>query len=80
MKTADALSRVRQVCFALADVERLAFPDGRFDRVVSRRAFHHFPDPARVLAETARVWGRPSAMDDAVKRRVDALWKDLGLG
>ena len=46
---------IANVAFALADVERLAFPDGRFDRVVSRRAFHHFPDPARVLAETARV-------------------------
>jgi 4-hydroxy-3-polyprenylbenzoate decarboxylase len=30
-------------------------------------------------AETQRPWGRPIAMDDAVKRRVDALWKELGL-
>jgi 4-hydroxy-3-polyprenylbenzoate decarboxylase len=30
-------------------------------------------------AETARVWGRPIAMDESVKRRVDAMWKDLGL-
>jgi 4-hydroxy-3-polyprenylbenzoate decarboxylase len=30
--------------------------------------------------ETTRGWGRPIAMDDAVKRRVDALWKELGLG
>jgi 4-hydroxy-3-polyprenylbenzoate decarboxylase len=29
--------------------------------------------------ETAREWGRPIAMDEAVKRRVDALWQDLGL-
>jgi 4-hydroxy-3-polyprenylbenzoate decarboxylase len=29
--------------------------------------------------ETAREWGRPIAMDADVKRRVDALWKDLGL-
>ncbi|MCL4758673.1 MAG: 4-hydroxy-3-polyprenylbenzoate decarboxylase [Rhodocyclaceae bacterium] len=29
--------------------------------------------------ETAREWGRPIAMDEAVKRRVDALWPDLGL-
>ncbi len=29
--------------------------------------------------ETARRWGRPIAMDDAVKRRVDALWEALGL-
>jgi 4-hydroxy-3-polyprenylbenzoate decarboxylase len=29
--------------------------------------------------ETGRRWGRPIVMDDAVKRRVDSLWKDLGL-
>ncbi len=31
-------------------------------------------------AETARRWGEPIAMDDAVKRRVDALWQSLKLG
>src|SRR5438874_5239663 len=30
-------------------------------------------------AETQRTWGRPIAMDAAVKRRVDALRKELGL-
>ncbi len=30
-------------------------------------------------AETSRHWGRPIAMDDEVKRRVDALWDELGL-
>src|SRR5687767_1604113 len=30
-------------------------------------------------AETGRRWGRPIAMDAEVKRRVDALWGDLGL-
>jgi len=29
--------------------------------------------------ETARAWGRPIVMDAAVKRRVDALWKELGV-
>ena len=29
--------------------------------------------------ETARAWGRPIAMDAAVKRRVDELWGQLGL-
>ncbi len=29
--------------------------------------------------ETNREWGRPIAMDDSVKRRVDALWQQLGL-
>jgi len=30
--------------------------------------------------ETSRTWGRPIVMDDAVKKRVDALWRELGLG
>ncbi|MCX7169286.1 MAG: 4-hydroxy-3-polyprenylbenzoate decarboxylase [Proteobacteria bacterium] len=29
--------------------------------------------------ETQRQWGRPIAMDDAVKQRIDALWNSLGL-
>ncbi len=29
--------------------------------------------------ETARRWGRPIVMDAEIKRRVDALWKELGL-
>ncbi|MEK6245608.1 MAG: 4-hydroxy-3-polyprenylbenzoate decarboxylase [Pseudomonadota bacterium] len=29
--------------------------------------------------ETARQWGRPITMDADVKRRVDELWKELGL-
>jgi 4-hydroxy-3-polyprenylbenzoate decarboxylase len=29
--------------------------------------------------ETQREWGRPIAMDAAVRARVDALWGELGL-
>ncbi|MHB1676167.1 MAG: 4-hydroxy-3-polyprenylbenzoate decarboxylase [Sulfuriferula sp.] len=29
--------------------------------------------------ETAREWGTPIVMSDAVKERVDAMWQDLGL-
>ena len=29
--------------------------------------------------ETARRWGRPIVMDSEVKRRVDAMWRELGL-
>jgi 4-hydroxy-3-polyprenylbenzoate decarboxylase len=29
--------------------------------------------------ETTREWGRPIAMDAAVKQRIDALWGELGL-
>ena len=34
---------------------------------------------AKWPGETGRRWGRPIVMDAAVKRRVDALWKELGL-
>jgi len=30
--------------------------------------------------ETEREWGRPIVMDEAVKSRVEELWKELGLG
>jgi 4-hydroxy-3-polyprenylbenzoate decarboxylase len=29
--------------------------------------------------ETQREWGTPIAMDEAIKRRVDAMWSELGL-
>jgi len=29
--------------------------------------------------ETGRLWGTPIAMDEATRRRVDALWNELGL-
>ncbi len=35
--------------------ERLPFGDRQFDLVISRNAFHHFPDPALVMGEAARV-------------------------
>ena len=41
--------------FRAGDAEHLPFAEGAFDVVVSRAAFHHFPQPARVLAEMARV-------------------------
>jgi 4-hydroxy-3-polyprenylbenzoate decarboxylase len=34
---------------------------------------------AKLPAETSRAWGRPIAMDRAVKARVDAIWHELGL-
>jgi 4-hydroxy-3-polyprenylbenzoate decarboxylase len=34
---------------------------------------------AKWPAETSRQWGRPIVADAEVKRRVDAIWKDLGL-
>jgi ubiquinone/menaquinone biosynthesis C-methylase UbiE len=41
--------------FLLSDVETLPFPDGCFDIVSCRFAFHHFPDPHKALLEMKRV-------------------------
>lgn len=41
--------------FQAGDATALPFPAARFDVVACRAAFHHFPEPARVLAEMARV-------------------------
>jgi 4-hydroxy-3-polyprenylbenzoate decarboxylase len=33
----------------------------------------------KMAGETQREWGRPISIDRAVKARIDAIWKDLGL-
>jgi 4-hydroxy-3-polyprenylbenzoate decarboxylase len=33
----------------------------------------------KLPGETQRPWGRPITMDAAVKKRIDSIWKDLGL-
>jgi len=43
------------VTFEQGDVLPLPYADASFSIVVSRFAFHHFPDPAAVLAEMRRV-------------------------
>jgi len=43
------------VAWQVGDVLPLPYPDGAFSLVVSRFAFHHFPDPRAVLAEMKRV-------------------------
>jgi SAM-dependent methyltransferase len=43
------------VAWTLGDVRPLPFADGAFTLVTARYAFHHFPDPAAVLAEMTRV-------------------------
>jgi ubiquinone/menaquinone biosynthesis C-methylase UbiE len=37
------------------DVKALAWPDGRFEAVISNTIVHHIPDPAPALAELARL-------------------------
>ena len=46
------------VRFQIGDVLPLPFPDATFSIVVSRFAFHHFPDPSAVLGEMRRVCRR----------------------
>ncbi|VVB84412.1 Putative arsenite methyltransferase [uncultured archaeon] len=41
--------------FLLSDVESLPFPDGSFDIVSCRFAFHHFPSPGKALLEMKRI-------------------------
>lgn len=56
------------VRFLLGDADSLPFPNGVFDVVVCRFAFHHFEDPAWVLAEMNRVCrvGGAVAVEDLV--------------
>ena len=48
-----------RVRFEVGDVGALPFPEGSFHGVVSTLSLHHWPDPARGLAEIHRVL-RPS--------------------
>ena len=49
------------VLFEQGDVGALPFPDASFDAVLSTLSMHHWPDPARGLAEIHRVL-RPGAV------------------
>ncbi|CCF83681.1 class I SAM-dependent methyltransferase [Nitrolancea hollandica] len=64
-RRARGLSNLR---FQPGDADQIPFPDGEFDVVVCRFAFHHFEDPARVLAEMSRVCrvGGTVAVEDLV--------------
>jgi SAM-dependent methyltransferase len=64
-RQARGLTNVR---FERGDAQRLAYADASFDVVVCRLAFHHFADPAAVLAEMARVCrgGGKVAVEDIV--------------
>jgi len=57
------------VTLQVGDVRPLPYDGGAFSLVVSRFAFHHFPDPGAVLREMARVCapgGRVVVADTAV--------------
>lgn len=46
---------IANVCFQVGDAESILFPDESFDIVTCGSAFHHFPDPTKILAEMRRV-------------------------
>ena len=78
---AEARSRHPELRFQQGDVERLAFEDGRFDAVTAGFLLHHLPDPARGVAELARVLapgGRLAATvwDDPERMRLIGLADD----
>jgi len=72
IERARALARERglaNVTLTVGDVRPLPYEDGAFSLVVSRFAFHHFPDPGAVLREMVRVCapgGRVVVADAAV--------------
>lgn len=47
--------RLTNVEWILGDVTAMPFADGSFDVVTCRFAFHHFPEPLKVLREMRRV-------------------------
>lgn len=60
---AFATARVPRCRFLVADAASLPFEAGAFDHVLIRDVLHHVADPARVLAECARVLGQDGRLD-----------------
>ena len=55
MLAAGVAAKHPNVIFVEGDATNLPFPDGQFDVVVCRFAFHHIDEPAQAAAEMARV-------------------------
>jgi SAM-dependent methyltransferase len=67
------VSKLSNLEFRTTDGIALDFPDGTFDGVISRYAFHHFPTPAVTLGDLGRVL-KPSGrlvIADAVRHDGD---------
>lgn len=54
-KMASEKDGIENITFVLGDAAGLPFPDNSFDIVLSRLAFHHFPDVKQPFAEMVRV-------------------------
>src|SRR5262249_32334540 len=54
-RAAQARSGATTVDWIEGDAAHIPFPDGAFSLVTSSAAFHHFEEPAAILAEMARV-------------------------
>jgi ArsR family transcriptional regulator len=95
LKRARALAtrrRVRNVIWKRGELEKLPLRDSSVDVALLSQALHHAPDPARALAEAARIvvpGGRVLVLDlrehgeEWVKRRLGDRWlgfKDEELG
>jgi len=82
-RAAELASGLPNVEFVVADSEALPFPDAAFTAVLCTASFHHYPNPARALAEMARVLdhGRiviaDGIADRLAARVVDALLRRL---
>lgn len=72
--TAERLGVSDQVRTVRADVERLPWEDGSFDRVVTFTGLHCFPDPRAAFAEMVRVL-RPGGVLTGSAVLTDTGWR-----
>ena len=52
---AEATNKCPQMCFSVADCDRMPFGDQTFDAVIACMAYHHFRSKAGFASEAARV-------------------------
>src|SRR4029077_17151693 len=72
----DGIANIEFVC---ADIYALPFTDGSAGIVSCGYAFHHMPDPARAIAEMARVLqpgGRMALTDIIVREGCDGVFQN----
>jgi ubiquinone/menaquinone biosynthesis C-methylase UbiE len=72
----NKLKNINNIEYHQGNVENLPFNENSFDLVISRFAFHHFVDPARVLQEMKRVCKSSSTVSvvDMVSNENDLIY------